>query len=383
MLRSDQQKLKDDVDRHLANGTTTMAKQEWLNPVAEYVDADHLGLEIANVLRRLPVIVAHTSELRGAGDFVTRNILDVPLLIVRGDDATVRAFVNVCRHRGSAVVSESHGCARRFTCPYHAWSYSSDGTLVGIPNDDGFENIDRSLYGLVELPCEDRHGFVWASLTADATFDAAEFLGDLDEELGSWGLDRSILVKSTRVVVDANWKLLIDGFLETYHVRFLHSVSVAPYIHSNLGVFNEYGRHGRMANVRTRYEGANRPLDDDFLYGVGGVYVLFPNTVILWHGTHHERYTFTPHPGNPGRTDCDIELLAPAGSQDLTDKWERNWELVISTITGEDFPMAISSQAGFAAGYPDHFVFGRNEPFVQHFHRQLKAELASVHIVEP
>lgn len=378
MRQSEQQLLKAEVDRHLAEGTTTMAAGEWLNPISEYTADERLQLEGERLFRRLPLVAAHVSDLPDPGSFVSRTLFGVSLLIVHGSDRVIRALVNVCRHRGATVESQPSGCARRFTCPYHAWTFSNDGTLVGIPNAEGFEGIDRQSFGLVELPSATRHGFVWVGLDPEASLDLDDFLGELDPELGSWGLEHSHAVRSTRLEVEANWKLVIDGFLETYHVAFLHSESVAPYIRSNLGVFKEFGRHGRMANVRYRYAGEGQPLDDSFLYGVGGVYVLFPNTVILWHGTHLERYTITPAPGDPGRSVCDIELLAPTETRADMDKWNRNWDLVLGTITGEDFPMAVSAQAGFAGGYPSHFVFGRNEPFVQHFHRQLLAELDAI-----
>jgi phenylpropionate dioxygenase-like ring-hydroxylating dioxygenase large terminal subunit len=262
-------------------------------------------------------------------------------------------------------------------CPFHAWSYHIDGSIANIPSADGFSGLDLSTLGLVRLPTKERHGLVWVALTPGIDFDVASYLGpDLDEELGSWELNNLISERMGVATEDANWKLLVNGFLEGYHVGKLHPKSVAPYIRQNMGPFKPFGRHCRLANVRYRYKGQGKPLDAKFLYGVTGMYVLHPNTIVIWHGTHFERYSMFPVPGDPGRSVCHVNLLVRPEAHADKAKWDENWKLVHGTIFGEDFAMARVAQAGFSAGILDHLILGRNEPCVQHFHQQLVAALS-------
>jgi phenylpropionate dioxygenase-like ring-hydroxylating dioxygenase large terminal subunit len=350
-----------------------MAAAEYRNPVRVYADAAHLAAEQA-VLRNAPLVVAHESEVANPGDFATNSLSATPVLVVRQADGSVKAFVNLCRHRGSQVVMEPSGCERRFTCPYHAWSYKLDGSLGAIPNDDGFPSLDRSAMGLIPLACEVRHGLVWVMTDPAASIDVATFLGaDLDDELSSWGLDGYRVERATTIGEDANWKLIVDGFLETYHLRFLHSATVGPYIWSNLGPFRAFGPHGRMAFVRSRYDASADDASQQFLRNVGAVYQIFPNTVLVWQSTHFERWTIFPHPTDPARSVTYVSLLAPAGQQDDGGMWDKNWKILLSTVQDEDWPVARATQAGFAAGAVREFVFGRNEPALQHFHQSLAA----------
>lgn len=373
MRTEGQARLKAEVDHYLATGTTAMAETEYRNPVAVYADAGHLAAEHA-VLRSSPLVVAHGSEVPNPGDFVTNDLSGVPVLVVRQSDGSVKAFVNLCRHRGSPVALEPSGCERRFTCPYHAWTYKLDGSLGAIPNEEGFPGVDRAEMGLVALPCEVRHGLVWVMVTPGAVIDVAGFLGaELDAELASWTIDGFVVERSTTLTEDANWKLIVDGFLETYHLRFLHAATVGPYIHSNLSPFQSYGPHGRSGFARTRYS----PDDDrPTMYNLGVIYQIFPNTVLVWQSTHFERWTMYPHATDPGRSVSYTSILAPEGRSDDVGLWDRNWKILLSTVQEEDWPVARATQSGFAANAMDSFVFGRNEPALQHFHRSWAAAVA-------
>jgi phenylpropionate dioxygenase-like ring-hydroxylating dioxygenase large terminal subunit len=368
-------RLKAEIDDHLQAGTTTMAPAELFEPAAVYHDPELAQGELRAMFRSLPVVVAHGSDLPNAGDYVATEVASMPVLAVRQGDGSVSVFINVCRHRGSPLVEQGGGCARRFTCPYHAWSYDTDGVLVGVPNADGFTGVDRSTLGLIRLPSEVRHGFVWAVLDPDATCDVAGLLGELDDELSAWGLDGYVVERSTSVSVDCNWKLIVDGFLETYHLRFLHSATVGPHIRSNLGPFRAFGPHGRMAIVRTRYQSDQEFDDARFRRDVGAVYQVFPNTVLVWQSGQFEAWHITPDPHDPGRCTARVSLLAPAGRVDDVSTWDLNWKILLDTVEKEDWPVACGTQASFAAGAPKELVFGRNEPALQHFHREIATHI--------
>lgn len=375
MEKAEQEVLKAEIDHFLTHNTTAMAESEWFIPVSDYVDPHQLDREV-QLFRRVPLVAAHDSEVgTSAGAYITRTIMDVPILLVRQPDGSLRAFLNVCRHRGAKISDEPSGCRRAFVCPYHAWTYRIDGSLIGVPNRDGFSGMDISNMGLKELPLEQRHGFAWIILTAESKIDVASFLGDLDKEFQSWDLGSMTSERTWSSTDDANWKLLMSGYLENYHLTTLHKTSVAPFIKNNLAAFKSFGPHGRLTNARTRYKGLGKPLDDSFLYGVSVNYFIFPNTAFLWHGTHFERFSLFPDTRNPGRTLTQINIVVAPESIENKDKWDKNQALIDGTILGEDYSMARSSQLGLSAGILREFVLGRNEPVVQHFQKQLLAQM--------
>ena len=376
MRQASQDRLKADIDGFLATSSTTMALAEYANPVSVYADQGHLAAELSTVFRRVPLVVAHGSEVANPGDFLTQELSGVPVLVVRQPDGSVRAFVNLCRHRGAQLALEPSGCDRRFTCVYHAWTYKLDGSLSAIPNDEGFAGVDRDGLGLVRLSAEERHGLVWVILTPGLAIDVASFLGEsLDDELAAWRLDTYGVERSRTLTERTNWKLIVDGFLETYHLRYLHANTVGPYIKSNLGPFTPFGPHGRMAIVRSRYD-SEASSGDRFLRDVGAVYSIFPNTVLVWQSTHFERWSVLPDAADPGRCRAYTSILSPAGQKGEVELWDKNWKILLSTVQEEDWPVARATQAGFAAGAIPTMIFGRNEPALQHFHRSLAATIS-------
>lgn len=378
MDKAEQEVLKAEIDHFLTHNTTAMAESELFIPVSDYVEAGQLHREV-QLFRSLPLVAAHASEVGiGAGAYITRTIMDVPVLLVRQADGSIRAFLNVCRHRGAKIADEPSGSRRVFVCPYHAWTYRIDGSLNGIPNRDGFSGLDNSKMGLKELPLEQRHGFAWIVLTPESKIDVASYLGDLDREFNSWDLGGMTSERTWSSTDDANWKLLMAGYLENYHLTTLHKTSVAPFIKNNLAAFKSFGPHARLTNARTRYKGLGKPLDDNFLYGVSVNYFVFPNTAFVWHGTHFERFSLFPDTRNPGRTLSQINIVVASESIDDKDKWDKNQALIDGTILGEDYSMARSSQLGLSAGMVQEFVLGRNEPVVQHFQKQLVAQMETL-----
>ena len=226
--------------------TTDLAKSVREIDARRYVDAERHALERQLLFRERPQIVAMTCELPHAGDFLTRVIADVPIVVVRRESGGLAAFVNACRHRGARLV-EGCGAGRRFVCPYHAWSYDSDdGALVGIPYDEAFEGVNRDELGLVPLDVQEAHGLIGVLPTPGRDFDLAAYLGELGPELGSFGFDDLHLVDARVSPVKANWKLANDTGQEGYHVSFLHKDSVGPMTLPNTTLYDRYGDHHRL-----------------------------------------------------------------------------------------------------------------------------------------
>jgi phenylpropionate dioxygenase-like ring-hydroxylating dioxygenase large terminal subunit len=216
---------------------------------------------------------------------------------------------------------------------------------------------------------------VWVVLTPGAPIDVATHLGGLDDELASYGLNGYVVERDTLLRANLNWKIVVDGFLETYHLKFLHSRTIGPYIRTNLTPFESFGPHGRMVGVRDSYdEVRGRSVDEvDCMPHIAVIYQLFPNTVLVWQADHFEAWFVFPEGDRPDRSVSRVVLLAPHPTRDESEQqiWDRNWKILMQTVLEEDFPVGETMQRGFAAGGADTLRFGRNEPALQHFHRAL------------
>ena len=161
-------------------GATDMAAAPMRQSADAYVNPERWSHEVDKVFRELPLALAASAELPKAGDYRALHAAGVPVLLVRGGDGAVRAFVNACRHRGAPVVQDGRGRRRprRFLCPYHAWAYDERGALVGMFGADTFGEVARQELGLAELPAAERGGFVWVALKPGHDFDIDAWLGD-------------------------------------------------------------------------------------------------------------------------------------------------------------------------------------------------------------
>jgi carnitine monooxygenase subunit len=148
-------------------------------------------------------------------------------------------------HRQSQVVTGC-GTAKRFTCPYHAWTYDNTGRLVGLPGRKGFPDMTVKSDGLTELPAVEFAGFLWVALDPGATLDIAAHLGPLADELDSWGIGRWSPLGEKVLDSPINWKLAVDTFAENYHFANVHRQTFARIARSNCTVFDSYGPHHRL-----------------------------------------------------------------------------------------------------------------------------------------
>jgi phenylpropionate dioxygenase-like ring-hydroxylating dioxygenase large terminal subunit len=375
----DYEHFKATMDGFHADNSTALAPEVWCQSSAVYCAPGRVRDEQERVFDRLPLVVACSSELSEPNAYVARALMGTPVLVVRQADGSVRAFLNSCRHRGTELVwGETAGCARRFTCPYHGWTYGPDGRLVGVTTSVGFPDLDRGSSGLTELACEERHGLVFVARRPGVTFDLDDFLGPLDAELASMQLGEFVVERRTEVEVEANWKLIMDGFLETYHVRFLHAATLTNRLHSDRNSYDVLGRHGRLASMRKTYDPARVCTPEDFLSQLVVSYRLLPNTEVLWAIDHFEVWQIEPDPVRPDRTTVRTAILTRPEEVDRSEHWALNLKMAMDIITTEDFAAARSAQRALNGGAaPNEVIYGRNEPGLQHFHQEVAANMAS------
>jgi phenylpropionate dioxygenase-like ring-hydroxylating dioxygenase large terminal subunit len=191
-------------------------------PATWYWDPDIYALEQERIFRRSWQYAGVAARIPSPGDYFTFRIADVPVVVLRDHLGQVRAFVNVCRHRGNEVVQGS-GHRETLQCPYHAWTYDLDGGLRAAPRSDREPNFDRTELSLVPASIEQWQQFLFVNLDQDAA-PLADGITDLSNLVVRTGLDLSALhlFKRTEFVVEANWKATAENFLECYHCAVVH-----------------------------------------------------------------------------------------------------------------------------------------------------------------
>jgi phenylpropionate dioxygenase-like ring-hydroxylating dioxygenase large terminal subunit len=348
------------------------------SPVARYRDAARHAREVA-ALRRLPHAIAPAARLAAAGDWLSTRLLEVPVLVSRGDDGVLRAFINVCRHRGSLVApAEACGAGRsRFVCPYHSWTYDSRGSLVGRPHEGDFPHAPRDERALVPLPVAERCGLVWIVAEALDSFPWADHFGPLADELESLGFDAAApSPHERRFVQPSNWKLVLDANLESYHFQYAHRATIAHLFHDNLVQQESFGRHQRIVLPKRSLATAaaeGGAADWERLGRHSNViYFFFPSTFVLWEGDHANVFNVTPE--TVASCSAASWMIVPAALHARRDgaHWARNWTIFWDAID-EDFALATSMQAGLASGANAVLTFGSNEFACDLFERAVDA----------
>ena len=375
-----EQELAARVGAMLDANTGGAAESEYRQPVARYIDRDHLARERDLLFRRQPLVVAASSELEKPNDFRTMELDGIQALVVRQRDGTLKAFHNVCQHRGTRVVDEEAGCRPTFTCKFHAWVYGADGALRHVPGAESFAGIDRAAHGLAPLPVAERHGLVWLGPILGDPVDIDAFLGPVGDLLAEFGIDRGAVHRFQRFGEAMNWKLVVDTFLEAYHVPFLHAKTIAPFIEGRGGVYDVFGRHGRFLTPRATFDQARHApaQPGDFMRHVIVVLRLFPNAIAIWVRDHVELWTAVPDSDDPDRSVVRLWLIRPQReiSDDERVMWDKNWDITFNTVQSEDFPMARTIQKGFHSGAQSHVTFGRNEKGLHDFHESLRLAMS-------
>ncbi len=195
---------------------------DWSLPGWLYHDPEFFEAEKKTFLRAAPQIVCHESELASPGEWRSLEYLGESVIVIRGDDGEIRAFSNVCRHRGSRVVDGAAGCAKVLTCPYHGWSYSRDGRLVGVPHRNEYPGLRTDELGLVPLALENWRGFLFVTIEPGA-LSVAEMMAPYEDEIAPYRFeDLRVLGRVTVRSRQLNWKTLCDNYSDGLHIPIGH-----------------------------------------------------------------------------------------------------------------------------------------------------------------
>jgi phenylpropionate dioxygenase-like ring-hydroxylating dioxygenase large terminal subunit len=305
------------------------------------------------------------------GSYIARKAAGTPLLVVRGEDGKVRAFINACRHRGMQVATDK-GCAKSFVCPYHAWTYGLEGELRHIPGQDGFPGVEREGNGLVEVAALEKGGLVYVNQSE--SIDSASI-----EDIPDFFSDQQIFFDQSEYFDDANWKLLAETTMEGYHIKSLHKKSFYPFGLDNTTIVENFGSHSRVIFPFKRIEKL-RDLapEDQHLNGMmTSVYQLFPNVAISVLSKHSTVTIFEPV--SPTRTQMLIFRITntkPDGSSTDVEEAKHDASFVKDAGFDEDRKAACAIQGTVNTPANEHLTFGHFEKAIVHFHQTLSKHLS-------
>ena len=288
------------IERYLGfrNGEwTDVAPASMRNPASAYVDPERFAREMKLLFRERPVPVGLSCECKEPGSYMTARLGGVPIAIVRQSDGTLCGFFNACRHRGAPVLSGDGAGLRAMVCPYHAWSYRLDGTLLGRPQDWGFDDVAQSECNLRPIAVAEQYGLIYAQPSENASISIDSLLEGMQTEIAEYDLASYTHFETRTREWNFNWKLVIDTFTENYHIPALHRRSIAPYYDDRHSIWDTYGLHQRTVNFRRTIDkelAEKAPQDRRLLPHTTIEYFLLPNALLTHQLDHVELWRVTP-----------------------------------------------------------------------------------------
>ncbi len=327
----------------------------------------------------LPIVVGRASDVAEPGSFFTHDATGVPILVVRSHGGVVHAFVNICQHRGARLVTEERGAVDSFVCPFHGWTYDLRGALAHVPLPRFFPTLRKDDGALAPLPCAVRHGFVWVAPSPDARIDLESWLGDFEDDLAAFDLARHVVFRRRHTTRTANWKLVMDLFLEGYHVKSLNARTVGRLLRED-AVTDRSGPHARAVRARRNLpEIANHARDRwDIRQYASLVYALFPNAFLVVHPDAISQVSVFP--ATLDTADFVHTLLVPRAPRDEAQRahHEATWRFMDEEVLSqEDLAMAESVQSVLHAQRSWAFRLGTAEHLVRAFHDELDRAIAT------
>ena len=306
-----------------------------------YTSSDVFVHEQNAIFARTWQYVCHLEKVRQAGDYFVVEVAGESVILIRGEDGDLRAFYNVCSHRGARLLS-GQGCRSRVSCPYHGWTYDDQGHLIGAPNAQNVPGFDRSAHGLKPVRVEDLHGLIFVNLDPDAT-PLRQVLPGLEEQLKSFSPDLPDLTFAHRTQADlaTNWKVAVENYSECYHCSLVHKdffgadgVDASSYRIQLKGDW-----HLHLADSRTQEDGRDHV--NEF-----AAWWLWPNFAIQSHPgcvLNVRRWT----PVSAGETHVFVDWFFE--NADLSPEDQAMVDHHAATVFAEDIPLVESVQAGMTS----------------------------------
>ncbi|MBC2660336.1 aromatic ring-hydroxylating dioxygenase subunit alpha [Novosphingobium flavum] len=353
-------------------------------PAKYYHEADWYERERQAIFLRSWIEIGHVCELPQPGSFIRRELefAGVSLLIVRGRDGEIRAFHNVCTHRGTQLTDQAEGRTSTFSCPYHRWTFGLDGALLSAPDFERFFTTKADC-ALPRVALDTCAGLIFVNLGAYPV-PLREWLGELADELETLPVARATRFSEYVYDIAANWKLTYDNFQENYHLRFIHPrTGEATFSSENpFGYpvrYQFFGPH-RTQTIWTNPEPRIAPLQRVAMgkamiaaarRGLAGgpngreYFALFPNFFIL--GTVAPHFSHVVYPLGPQRSRGVIRIYWEGDDADASERFAREYVMAMARdVHAEDRAVIEAGQRGLASGALKHIHFQTQEALCRH-----------------
>jgi phenylpropionate dioxygenase-like ring-hydroxylating dioxygenase large terminal subunit len=339
-------------------------------PNAIFTGRERYDAEQTNIFQSHAVPIGLAAVLPEPGSAVAIEAYGKPLLLTRTRSDEIKVFINACQHKGAKLIED---CAvhkqGRMVCPYHAWTYGLDGKLIGVARADMFEGVIKDQRGLKELPSTVWGGVVYAQFDG-GPLNIAQLHDQIDADFAALGIPDAHVYGRKTFDLKANWKVVLEPFLEGYHVQRLHAASIGALFVDAPSVSDTFGVNIRQVSGRIGYEPSM--LDEDPEMNVHKLvthaYTAFPNIVIVTSQYYTSVMILMPY--DVDRTIVHYYMLTPgpATTPKAEEVFARSYDLILKVFSGEDFRAAQISQAGLAAGVPETTVYcGLEENVVRYY----------------
>jgi phenylpropionate dioxygenase-like ring-hydroxylating dioxygenase large terminal subunit len=372
------------IVEHIRDGSSDLATAPMRNHPSVYTDPVRHAAERRVLFRETPLALCLSSDLPEAGSFRVSDETGVPIVMVRGADGNVRAFLNICLHRGARLVRQQSGKAKRFSCWFHGWTFDNLGRFSGAPEQERFAGCLDDRRHLVELPAGERCGLVFVRPSPGAPLDLDAHLGPIIPALDILEINKAVRVEEQTISARTNWKFALDTYGEGYHAVALHRESLGPLFRSDITIYDDFGPHFRIQFVeRSMRDWLDLPEAKwSATERLGGVHYIFPNTVIFVGKVKPGRkflQIFRHFPGEPVDAMTTYHMVA-APAHGFTDEDRRDMIQALkdtrSVVETEDYVAAAEGWANLAHLPADRsLVYGRQEMALQQMHRNFAARI--------
>ena len=352
---------------------------DYRKPVSFFLDETQFQEEQQKVFRRLPVAVTLSAVLKNPGSAMAHDGYGVPIVVTRDAGGQVRAFLNVCQHKGAMLLEDSDVHQRtRLVCPYHAWTFALNGDLLSVPREESFANLNKSCLGLKELPCEEIGGIIWVILDKDADADFSNIGQTLRADLDSLELEHMHCYGRRSFNLDANWKLVMEPFMEAYHVRRLHSTTVGPMFEDVSGVVDILdGNQMRQISGRAEFTPEIVEATEENIHKyVTMTWQLLPSTVLIGSPYYFSVMIVSPVSINRTRVDYHMLTRGEPDNDKAHELYKKSYEMILNVFGNEDFRASQISQRGMEAGGLEETVYSGMEEHIPRYYAMLDAHLS-------
>jgi phenylpropionate dioxygenase-like ring-hydroxylating dioxygenase large terminal subunit len=380
-------------DEALALGTAPI-------PAGPYYRDDYFDLERDAIFRRTWLNIGHVCELPAAGSFIVRKLdfANASILITRDKDGVIRAFHNVCVHRGTQLTTEESGQRSAFTCPYHGWTYANTGELRAAPDMQRFY-IERKDCKLPKVSIDVCAGLMFVNLDPSPKQNLSEYLGPLAKQMQTQPVASATTFSEYVYEIDANWKLTYDNFQENYHLRFIHPRSGGG---GAVGPENQFGYPTRYAfygehRTQTIWTNPAPQLSDTQKLAFGKLvpalmqrgmmnsahgrdyFALFPNFFMI--GTPTQHFSHYVMPINARRSRGVIRIYWVGDDMNASERFGREFSMaMLRDVHSEDRAVIEAGQRGLNSGALTHIHFQSQEVLLRHLMHHVDAKVRAYQV---